>query len=232
MEARGRIIAQGRDTDIVDHGPGLVLRRPRVPRSLAAEARVMEWARASGYPCPAVVEVVDDGMVMERVEGVSMLDDLGRRPWHLRARATLLADLHGWLHRLPVPDGLAVELARPYGDGAALLHLDLHPGNVMLGPGGPVVIDWSNAAMGPGPADVAVAWLLMGAAGVPGGIVDRAVTAVFRPLLVRAFLAETDRSAAARWLDPALQRRRADPHLSAEELDTMARLVARATRRG
>ena len=168
-------------------------------------------------------------MVMERVEGVSMLDDLGRRPWRLRAQATLLADLHGWLHRLSVPDALADELGRPYGEGTSLLHLDLHPGNVMLGPDGPVVIDWSNAAMGPGPADVAEAWLLMGAAGVPGGALDRVVAAVFRPLMVRAFLAATDRAAAAGWLGAALQRRRGDPNLSPQELEAMAHLVARAT---
>ena len=202
MASNGHVIAEGRDTEILDHGPGQVLRRPRVPRSLDTEAHVMEWVRAQGYPCPAVVELVDDGMVMERIEGVSMLDHLGRHPWELRAQATLLADLHGWLHRLPVPDDLSARLGHPYGDGTALVHLDLHPGNVMLSADGPVVIDWSNAAVGDGAADVAVAWLLMGAAGVPGTVVDRATTAVFRPLLVRAFLAVTDRDAAARWLAP------------------------------
>jgi aminoglycoside phosphotransferase (APT) family kinase protein len=231
MDGTGRIIAQGRDTDIVDHGPGLVLRRPRVPRSLAGEAQVMEWVRAQGYPCPAVVEVVDDGMVMERIEGPSMLDELMMHPWRLRAQATLLADLHGWLHRLVVPVELRGLLDQPYGPGPTPLHLDLHPGNVMLGPDGPVVIDWSNAAVGPGAADVAEAWLLMGAAGVPGSAIDRVTTAVFRPLLVRAFLASTDRDAAAQWLPAALARRRRDPNMSAAELAAMTKLVDRATER-
>ncbi len=121
-------------------------------------------------------------------------------------------------------------LDQPYGPGSSPLHLDLHPGNVMLGPDGPVVIDWSNAAVGPGAADVAVAWLLMGAAGVPGSVLERVTTAVFRPLLVRAFLASTDRAAAAQWLPAALELRRQDPHLSDEELAGMTRLVERATR--
>jgi aminoglycoside phosphotransferase (APT) family kinase protein len=231
MEPAGRIIAQGRDTDIVEHGPGLVLRRPRVPRSLATEARVMEWVRGQGYPCPAVVELVDDGMVMQRIEGSSMLDHLGGHPWQLRAQATLLADLHGWLHRLVVPTELADVLRHPFGDGRELLHLDLHPGNVMLTSDGPMVIDWTNAAVGDGPADVAVAWLLMAAGGVPGNLVDRALTATFRPVLVHAFLAATDRTAASAWLGPALEQRRLDPHLSPAELDAMARIVQRADRR-
>ena len=113
----------------------------------------------------------------------------------------------------------------------ALLHLDLHPGNVMLTADGPVVIDWSNAAAGPGPADVAEAWLLLAAAGVPGSALDRAVAAVGRSLLVRAFLAATDRRAAARYLPDVLERRRRDPHMAPAELAAMARLVDREARR-
>ncbi len=232
MASFGQVIAEGRDTEILDHGPGLVLRRPRVPRSLAGEAQVMEWVRAQGYPCPAVVEVVDDGMIMERIEGRSMLDELMAHPWRLRSQATLLADLHGWLHRLVVPVELRGLLPQPYGPGPTPLHLDLHPGNVMLGPQGPVVIDWSNAAVGPGAVDVAEAWLLMAAAGLPGSAIDRVTTAVFRPLLVRAFLHDTDRAAAAQWLPAVLARRRHDPNLSEQELSGMARVVDRAVAAG
>jgi aminoglycoside phosphotransferase (APT) family kinase protein len=45
-----------------------------------------------------------------------------------------------------------------------VLHLDLHPANVMLTGGGPVVIDWTNARVGPAGADVAMAYLIMGSA--------------------------------------------------------------------
>jgi Phosphotransferase enzyme family len=46
------------------------------------------------------------------------------------------------------------------------VHLDLHPGNVMLTAGGPVVIDWTNAAAGPAGADVAMAGLIMASSDV------------------------------------------------------------------
>ena len=42
-----------------------------------------------------------------------------------------------------------------------MLHLDLHPGNVMLTSRGPVVIDWTNAGAGPAGADVAMAYVII-----------------------------------------------------------------------
>lgn len=41
-------------------------------------------------------DLSDDGrdLVMGRVDGVTMLDDLGDHPWRLRRHAHTLADLH------------------------------------------------------------------------------------------------------------------------------------------
>src|SRR5207249_1316855 len=49
--------------------------------------------------------------------------------------------LHEQLHRIAAPEGLGSA-----GHGERLIHLDLHPENVILSPEGPVVIDWTNAA--------------------------------------------------------------------------------------
>jgi aminoglycoside phosphotransferase (APT) family kinase protein len=51
----------------------------------------------------------------------------------------LLARLHAQLHEIEAPPEL--------GDGR-LLHMDFHPGNVILSPDGPVVIDWGIARAG------------------------------------------------------------------------------------
>lgn len=50
---------------------------------------------------------------------------------------------------------------KPVGAGERIVHLDLHPGNVMPTPDGPVVIDWTNGWAGPASADVAMAYLIM-----------------------------------------------------------------------
>jgi serine/threonine protein kinase len=225
MHEPGEVIASGRDTEIVAWGPGRVWRRPRQPRSLADEAAVMRWVRDQGYPCPEVVEVVDNGLVMERIDGPSLLEDLGRHPWRMRQHATLLADLQAWLHRLAVPDPSQIPLHQPYGPGPSLIHLDFHPENVMLTDDGPVVIDWSNTASGPPGADLAVSWLLMGAGDPGGSPIDRVVVAAGRGIFLRCFLAGSDRPAAQPHLRSALEHRRADPHLSSAELDAMARIV-------
>ena len=72
----GPLLASGRDADIFEYGPGLVLRRSRRGRSMAGEARTMEYLRGHGYPVPAVEEISDDGtdLVMERIDGPSMVD--------------------------------------------------------------------------------------------------------------------------------------------------------------
>lgn len=52
-------------------------------------------------------------------------------------------------------------LARSLPHGAALLHGDLHPGNVLMADDGPVAVDWFDAAIGHPLADVARSSLLM-----------------------------------------------------------------------
>jgi tRNA A-37 threonylcarbamoyl transferase component Bud32 len=49
---------------------------------MATEARTMEYAREHGYPVPAVDQISADGtnLVMERLEGTSMVAVLGKRP--------------------------------------------------------------------------------------------------------------------------------------------------------
>src|SRR5205814_3296418 len=81
------ILGAGRDAEIVDLGGGRVLRRPRRPRPLDGEALLMRHVAAAGYPAPAVLGVRPDGLVLERVEGATLLDDLRARPWQLRRHA-------------------------------------------------------------------------------------------------------------------------------------------------
>ena len=68
-------------------------RRRRGPASLPRrrmtrerEVAAMEHARAHGYPVPAARALSDTDIVMERVDGPTMLDDLARRPWSCASR--------------------------------------------------------------------------------------------------------------------------------------------------
>lgn len=154
----GPWIGEGRDAVIHALGADRVLRRTPDQRDHTAEADVMEHVRAAGYPVPQVFRVGPGELVLARIDGQTMLEDLEAHPWRYRRHARTLADLHLRLHRIDAPAGLR---QHPLGGGHAVLHQDLHPGNVMCSRGGPVVIDWTNAAQGDPAVDVALSWILM-----------------------------------------------------------------------
>jgi Ser/Thr protein kinase RdoA (MazF antagonist) len=188
-ESPGRLLGAGRSADAYDIGGGRVLRRYRDGRDAAAverEARVMAHARAHGVPVPEVFEVSGSDIVMERADGPTMLDVLGRRPWTVGRQARLLARLHAAVHQVP-----ALPELRAFGDDdldhQVLLHWDLHPVNVILTAAGPMIIDWEGAARGPGLLDVAMTWVIIGFSEVPEtGVMALAVSGV-QSVFARSF---------------------------------------------
>jgi len=109
----GRLVASGRDGDIYEYGPGLVVRRARSGRSVEREARTMTYAREHGYPVPEIHDVRAGGteLVMERVDGPMMMDAMAKQPWRIPAYARELADLHDRLHAIPRPTGCPISTA-------------------------------------------------------------------------------------------------------------------------
>lgn len=182
------LIGAGRSADVYAHGTGLVLRRYRAPHDTLREAAVMQYVHDRGFPVPTVVESSGSDLVMERVDGPTMLADLSRRPWRLRRHARVLAELHNRLASIPAPDWLE----GPFEDRDAVVHQDLHPDNVVLTPQGPVVIDWTGAVAGHPGREVASTWVIMATSVPPGGSRGRAVAAVGRRLFLRTFLAHVE----------------------------------------
>ena len=111
----GALLASGRDSDIFEYGDGLVLRRSRAGRSMATEARIMEYARQHGYPVPAVDELSDDGtdLVMERLDGLSMVAVLDKQPWTLNNREGCSPTCTSASTRFPHPNGFRQHRAEP-----------------------------------------------------------------------------------------------------------------------
>ena len=217
------LIAHGRAADVYAHGDGYVLRRYRTVHSALHEAAIMQHVRAHGFPAPEVVEVAGGDMVMERVDGPTMLTDLGKRPWKLLEHARTLAGLFDKLHAIPVPD-YAEDRA---GGGDVLVHLDLHPDNVMVTEGGPVVIDWSNAGRGDRFVELADLWIVMKNAQPPGGRFQRFVAEAGRGLFLRAFLSNFDRDPIRRALARAAEQRLRDRNMTEVERRRIERFVER-----
>ena len=153
----GKLVGSGREADVYAIGRGRVLRRYRSAYSVQMEAGAMAYLARAGFPVPAVYDADGPDLVMEQLDGRDMLADISHRPWRARRHARTLATLHDRLHQIQAPAGLIAA----FGPGDRVLHLDLHPGNVMLTSRGPVVIDWTNVHAGTPGADVAMAYLIM-----------------------------------------------------------------------
>lgn len=222
MEPIGPMLAEGRDSEIFEHGPGKVLRVARDGRSLEGEAEVMRYVRSRGYPCPDVHDAGDGYLVMDRLEGPTLLEVVGRPPFPLRRAGKLLADLHARLHRIPAPPG--IRIAPVPGD--RLVHRDLHPLNVMMTADGPMVIDWANASAGDPAFDVADTWVLFACASPPMTGIDRVIVPIGRRILLRSFLRNVDAASARRAIPAAVEHRLTDRNMSPEEHERMRALAA------
>jgi aminoglycoside phosphotransferase (APT) family kinase protein len=220
----GPRIAEGRDSEIFKHGPGRVLRIARDGRSLVAEAEIMRYVRAHGYSCPEVYDAGDGYLVMDHLDGPTMMDSVGKPPFPLRRSGHVLAELHEQLHQIPAPPGMP---PAPL-PGDRLVHLDLHPMNVMMTSSGPVVIDWANAAAGDPAFDVADTWVLFACATAPTSGIDRFIVPIGRHILLRAFLSRVDTVAARRAIPAAVEHRLTDPNMSPDEQARMRQFAAKA----
>ena len=208
-----RLLAKGRAADVYDLGDGTVLRRYRDPGDDAQhEAAIMRQVAQAGFPVPAVVSAAGCDLVLERVEGQTMLEDLGRRPWRLRPHADLLAQLMGRLHAILVV-------------GGSVLHGDLHPGNVLLAANGPVVIDWTNSHIGPAAEDVAMTWLLLATSVPDGGAWQRRLVGLGQGYFTRRFLSNFDLAPVRSALPEVARARLLDRNVTRVEAARVARLA-------
>ncbi|PZF86218.1 phosphotransferase [Jiangella anatolica] len=221
------LIGSGRTADVYAIGDDRVLRRYRDGGSAVAEAAVMEHVRAHGVPVPAVHDVTGPDLVLDRLTGPTLLQAALRGDRTADDVAGVLAGLHHRLHAVP-PSGHPRPVAPADGAAATVIHLDLHPDNVLLTASGPVLIDWRNATDGPGDLDVAYSALILAQVAVDPGAGPQALAAA----LIEPFLTMAG-GAPLRYLETATARRGADPMMSATELDRLgaaAALVARTAR--
>lgn len=178
-------LAEGRTAEIYswDDAHILKLLRDWCPRDwVEYEAKIAGAVYEAGIPCPApgkIVEVNDRcGLIYERLDGISMLQDMNTHPWLLLKYARWLAELQVQINRQSIPGlppykgqlrhsiqntphlnrelrekVLAALEALPAQQN--LCHGDYHPGNILMTKRGPVVIDWMTACASAPEADVA-----------------------------------------------------------------------------
>ncbi|GAA3343482.1 hypothetical protein GCM10020358_42940 [Amorphoplanes nipponensis] len=149
----GPLLASGREADVYALDERRVLRRYRRDADVTGEVDAMRHLAGAGYPVPAVYEAAGRDMVLERLDGPTMAQALVTAALTLDQAATHLAELLRRLHEVPPGPGAPA--------GTALLHLDLHPENVLMTARGPVVIDWCNARPGDPDLDTGLTALIL-----------------------------------------------------------------------
>jgi aminoglycoside phosphotransferase (APT) family kinase protein len=231
VDGQGRLLASGRDGDIFELGDDgkLVVRRTRDGRSLAGEARILEHAHAAGLPVPEVHELRADDteLVMDRIHGPTMVQAFARAPWKLRSHAHVLAEMHRLVHAVDGPTWLPQLPDR----GDRLVHLDIHPLNVIYGTDGPILIDWTNASRGCAETDIAHTWLIIASADTSQeGLLAR-VAGPVKGLVARRVVQEFDRDAIVPFLRPVADQRALDRNTHPSEIEAMYRIVASEERR-
>ncbi|MFJ3281130.1 phosphotransferase [Streptomyces halstedii] len=154
----GPLLGSGRTADVYALDDSWVLRRYRGDIDATAELAVMSYLSAHGYPLPRIgppgdAEVLPQDLVIQRLTGPTLAEALLAGTVTMAEGADVLARLLRELHAIPP------RISQDPTD--RILHLDLHPENVVLAPQGAVVIDWTTAAEGPPALDRAVSSLIL-----------------------------------------------------------------------
>ena len=188
-------IATGRTAEIFLYEEEKVLKLffPTIPQSwIDQEIETGRYLQETQLPIPKVygrVKLNDrTGIVYEKIEGPSLLNELARKPWTVVRSARLLGNLHAQVHNVTAPSNLETQkdwakgglaetnklpkelkerilwLLASLPDGNQLCHGDFHPGNIIVTPRGPIIIDWMTASRGAGLGDVARTSIILEAA--------------------------------------------------------------------
>lgn len=215
----GKLLGAGRSADVYALDEKWVLRRYRDGMDATPEWMVMSYLGAHGYPVPRLgprdAETPPCDLVLQRLTGPTMLDSLLTGDLSAADAGSMLAGLLDELHTVPAR-------LSPHPEDR-ILHLDLHPGNVMLTDRGPVVIDWSNTTEGAPAADRAMSSLILAQV-----VVDpRSPASSGARSLLDALVPHFSASGGipAPHLAEAARRRAANPTMSPHEVD----LIGRAT---
>ncbi|MDP4510388.1 phosphotransferase [Nonomuraea turcica] len=208
----GELLGSGRSADVYAVDGDRVLRRYREPLDARREVAVMAHVARHGFPVPDVYPGVGEGhatdLVMRRLSGPTMLRAAIDGEITPAEAGRVTARLLLRLHTIP---------ALVSGDPRdRVLHLDLHPDNVLLTPDGPFVIDWCNSREGLPGQDCAMSALIMAQVAVDE---ENELAMPAREMLV-ALLGELGGAMDyGDGLDQAKRTRGANPTLSAREVE-------------
>jgi tRNA A-37 threonylcarbamoyl transferase component Bud32 len=187
-----KLIARGGQADIYEFEDNKIIRVPRRPQDyerISYEHAVYSALAGSGIAAPKVYPLVYIDQVpciiMDRINGTSMMAEIAHRPFSLSGIARELARLHqrilnvtasgpvvnekekarfciGESHSFAENEkSLLLGLLDALPEGEALCHGDFHPGNLLRSGDRYYTIDWSAASCGDFVSDIAHTYILL-----------------------------------------------------------------------
>jgi len=115
--------------------------------------------------------------------------------------------------------------------GKCIVHLDLHPMNVMLAARGPVVIDWANASRGHALSDACLTYVLLTCPEVPASRIIAMFAKPARVYFARTFARRCRGPRFDAYLAAAAEAKAFHRNMTPTEAAACLRLAARARRR-
>lgn len=194
---KGKLIGQGNTAEVFAWGDKEILKlfRKEFPwEGIEKEYHISKVINDKGLPAPKVMQIIElegrRGITYERLNGISMLDLISKKPFSAIKFAKNLANIHYQIHQcsdLELPgykealewnirhtDYLSekqkqevLNRLEELPEGNALCHGDFHPGNIMAEADKFYVLDWMTATAGSPAADVARTILLLKDAALP-----------------------------------------------------------------
>jgi aminoglycoside phosphotransferase (APT) family kinase protein len=213
-----RKIGQGDKSEVYMLTDGRILKLffPHHASLADVEAHLSRLLERAGVHAPRVDEMVEvngrPGIVFGNLrEGQTVSRAVRRRPWRIQGAARQLAELHAAVHECSAPElpsqrermgdqirassglsaeaqDLALEALRDLPDGEAVCHNDVHMLNMIVYPGGAMIIDWVLATRGNPLADVATAVLQLRFGEQPQRLAARWSLEAGRALFQRAYV--------------------------------------------
>ena len=210
MEKLGALLGRGYVAEVFAYGEDRAIKLffdEDGGEAAEREAHITAAAAEAGLPAPKIWETLTvngrPGIVMERVEGPTMMRWGTTFPWRIYTGAKMMARLHVEVHSkagVDIPDlrdrlrgriaesevveddlkSAALERLESLPDGDYICHGDFHPDNLIMTKTGPAIIDWEFGAKGVPEADIARTVVLV-QSGIPlvSGV-RRAVIEYFR----------------------------------------------------
>lgn len=182
---KGKLIGQGRTSEVFDWGQDKILKLYRAGLSKVLAENEYEIS-INVYKqlnlTPKVYELIEidnrKGIIYEKISGITMMKVIATKPWKVKKEAQRLAKLHKSIQQkvdfqlcnyksrlkenISYTELLSEDIkTRLYDyideleDGNVLCHGDFHPDNILITKNGEIIIDWMTATQGNPLTDIA-----------------------------------------------------------------------------